>query len=264
MPTADPYPIAAVSYLNSRSLLYGLDADPRLQLSLAVPSALLTLLKCGKAAAALLPVIDIPQLKAPHVLTAGGIGCDGPTLTVRVFSKVSWREIRTLAVDSDSHTSIALARVLLAEAGVKSLEVIPLTRGALADATLLIGDKVITAPPPAGDFQYDLGEEWKRLTGLPFGFAVWTAEGEPPEWLGSRLAEARREGHKNLSQIVRAEAAKYGWPDVLAMHYLGTLLRFEIEQPQIAAIELFHQLARNHGILTDPDTGTFAITEPGA
>jgi chorismate dehydratase len=249
MPTVpDPYPIAAVSYLNSRSLLFGLDTDPLLKLSLAVPSSLLGLVQSGQAKAALLPVIDIPKLASPTILPVGGIGCDGPTLTVRVFSRVPWRSIASLATDGDSHTSVALARILLLEAGASHPKIVPLSRSPDADATLLIGDKVITAPPPPGDYQYDLGEEWKRLTGLPFVFAVWTAEGPAPDWLAPRLSLARTEGHRHLSQIVRTEAAKYGWPEVLAMHYLGTLLRFEIGERQLTAIQTFHTLARKHGI----------------
>src|SRR5206468_279206 len=108
--------IGSVSYLNAKPLIYGLDEADDLRLTLDVPSRLIDGLRERRFDVALLPVIDYQRLPGLRVLTSGGIGCDGHTLTVRIFSKVPIGQIKTLACDSDSHTSVALARIVLAEA----------------------------------------------------------------------------------------------------------------------------------------------------
>src|SRR5437773_8398659 len=109
-----PYRVAAVSYLNARPLIHGLEANPAVELSLDVPSRLLDGLRDATSDVALLPVIDYQRLDGLTIIPAGGIGSDGPTLTVRIFSRVPIEEVRSLACDPDSHTSVALARIILA------------------------------------------------------------------------------------------------------------------------------------------------------
>ena len=106
--------IGSVSYLNAKPLIYGLEEEKDLRVELAVPAKLLEGLRSGAYDVALLPVIDFQRMEGLRVLTSGGIGCDGPTLTVRIFSKAPIEQIKVLACDTDSHTSVALARVILA------------------------------------------------------------------------------------------------------------------------------------------------------
>src|SRR5205085_2085133 len=107
--------IASVSYLNATPLIYGLDQQLDRELLLDVPAKLIDLVRDGRADVALLPVIDYQRLDNLCIVPAGGIGCDGETLTVRIFSKTPIDQITTLACDTDSHTSVALARIMLAE-----------------------------------------------------------------------------------------------------------------------------------------------------
>ena len=76
-----PYRVASVSYLNARPLIFGLESDPAVSLSLDVPSKLVDHLRAGEADVALLPVIDYQRLEGLTIIPAGGIGSDGPTLT---------------------------------------------------------------------------------------------------------------------------------------------------------------------------------------
>jgi chorismate dehydratase len=98
--------VAAVSFLNAKPLLHGLQSDD-VDLTLDVPSKLIDHLAGGSADVALLPVIDYQRLDDLRIVPAGGIGCDGPTLTVRLFSKRPIESIEQLACDTDSHTSVA-------------------------------------------------------------------------------------------------------------------------------------------------------------
>ena len=107
--------IASVSYLNARPLIDGLDGNADYKLLLEVPAKLIDLLRDDLADVALLPVIDYQRMDGLCIVPAGGIGSDGQTLTVRIFSKTPIEEIRTLACDIESHTSVALAKIVLAE-----------------------------------------------------------------------------------------------------------------------------------------------------
>src|SRR5882757_4785757 len=189
--------VGSVSFLNAKPLIHGLETAEDLELSLAVPSRLLEGLRTGALDVALLPVIDYQRMDGLCIVPTGGIGCDGETLTVRIFSKCPVTEIKTLACDTDSHTSVALARVIFAELYGTRPNFVDWTREEEqpCDAKLLIGDKVVCEEPLGFEHQVDLGSAWKELTGLPFVFAVWTARkgidlGELPQ----RLEQAKREG----------------------------------------------------------------------
>jgi chorismate dehydratase len=246
--------VGCVSYLNSKPLIYGLDRSPGLSLILRVPAALLAGLRDQSFDVALLPVIDYQRLAGLKIVPAGGIGSAGPTLTVRIFSRRPIEQITTLACDIDSHTSVALARVLLAERfGLHPEFVEPSRNRDAAEAMLLIGDKVVCDAPADMPHQLDLGAAWKELTGLPFVFAVWTARADVDLGdLPTRLADARRHGMEHLDEIVNQYAVPLGWPAQLAMEYLSRYLDFEIGPRQLQAIEQFYALAARHGLIPNP------------
>jgi chorismate dehydratase len=171
---------------------------------------------------------------------------------VRIFSREPIESIRTLACDPDSHTSVALARVILAERFGTRPEFTDL-RDAHADsqiARLLIGDKVVREEPQGFPHQLDLGLAWKQLTSLPFVFATWMArERTPLGDLPPRLVTARAQGLQNIEQIITRHAASHGWRNDVAHRYLTEYLKFEIGPRQIEAIQRFHQLAVQHGTI---------------
>jgi chorismate dehydratase len=244
--------LASVSYLNARPLIYGLDKDPQIRLILDVPSKLIEHLRDGSADVALLPAIDYQRMPELRMVPAGGIGCDGATLTVRIFAKQPIETIRTLACDPDSHTSVALARIILAERHQVRPEFVDLSRASdrADEARLLIGDKVVCEEPKGFEYQYDLGSEWKQMTGLPFVFAVWTAlAGVDLGDLPQRLENAKRTGLQQVDESINEFAIPRGWPADLARQYLKSYLKFDIGDRQLRAIELFYQLAHQHKII---------------
>lgn len=250
-----------MSYLNAKPLIDGLEAT--CELLLDVPSRLLGLMRERRADVALLPVADVPELAretGARVLRAGCIGCDGPTLTVRVFSDRPLAEVQTLYVDTDSHTSVNLARVVMRELYGREVMLVPLERGGAGrpegggwpgggwpeGAVLLIGDKVMTAAPPASEkpVQVDLGEAWKRLTGLPFVFAVWTARADADAAaIEAVLTEAKLRGLSRVDEIVATHGVRYGWPAEWARRYLTEYLKFDVGPKQLEAMQLFWRKA---------------------
>jgi chorismate dehydratase len=245
--------VGSVSFLNAKPLIDGLDATPDVALSLAVPSALLGGMRRGELDVALLPVIDYQRMDGLRVVPSGGIGCDGETLTVRIFSRVRVGEIRTLACDTDSHTSVALARVIFAEQyGTRPTFVDWAREGGdePCDARLLIGDKVVCEEPAGFEHQLDLGAAWRTLTGLPFVFAVWTTRaGVDLGDLPRELEGAKRRGLANIADIVKRYAVPRGWPAGLAMQYLSVYLKFDVGERELEAIRLFHRLAAKYGVI---------------
>ena len=241
--------VAAVSFLNARPLIEGLENEPGVKLITDVPSRLLETLTLGSADVALCPVIDF-QLSPDElcIVPAGAIGSDGPTLTVRVFSRTAMEEVRLVHVDGDSHTSVALLQMVFAELFDRDPEICTLESSDVngsdtaLDTVLLIGDKVVHDEPDPSRYlhQLDLGEAWKELTGLPFVFACWMVRaghdlGDLPE----TLARRRELNRHRVEDIVAAHGASSGWPEDLAAKYLGEILRYELGARELESIKLF-------------------------
>lgn len=254
--------IGSVGYLNSRPLVDGLEgrADPLIRFD--VPSHLLSDLESGQVDIALCPIIDYYRSRMPlQIVPVGGIGCDGPTLTVRLFSRVRPEKIQTVHADIDSHTSITLLRVFLAKRyGITPDFIDYDARHLLANPSasappatlLLIGDKVVTSRPETDDYPYqlDLGEAWHDLTGLPFVFAVWMAKPDAPLGnLPTLLQSIRIENCNHIDRIVARHAKDHGWPNQLALDYLTLNLSFEIGPRQLEAIERFGAMANEFGLI---------------
>ncbi len=252
--------VGCVSFLNARPLIDGLDGQTGLRIRYDVPSRLLEDLLRGQADVALCPVVDYQLSPQPlWIVPAGGIGCDGPTLTVRLYSRVPFEAIAGVAADTDSHTSVVLARLILhdryrlrptfSESQLREVD----WKSPSAPATvLLIGDKVVTSAPADADypFQLDLGQAWKEMTGLPFVFAVWMCRaGADLGDLPRRLERCRNDNATRIDSIVAASAGRTGFPADLARLYLGRLLKYPILEPQLNAMRTFWQRAHELSLL---------------
>lgn len=265
--------VACVHYLNTAPLVEGLDRVEGLRLIPTVPARIVDLLAGGEADIGLASVVDAVRCEVPlSVIAAGMIGCDGPTMTVRLFSTVPLDRASTLHADTDSHTSVVLARLLLLHRYGRDVEVVPfdvrerISPGcppaeSLEDSwpqtVLLIGDKVATDPPPASRYphQLDLGEAWKEWTGLPFVYAAWMCRAGEAQTPAMRTAAAlldrqRRHNMTRLGWIVNTRAPQARWPLALAARYLGELLRFDLDDRARAGLERFLGEARGAGLLS--------------
>ncbi|MEK6675638.1 MAG: menaquinone biosynthesis protein [Planctomycetota bacterium] len=248
------YRLGAVSYLNAKPLVSGLEHDPEIELIFDVPSRLPALLEEGRVDAALVPVIDLASPNRPwRIVSDACIGCDGETFTVRVFSRVPANQVRRLVVDGDSHTSVTLARIIWKESFGVDLELSPLVGREPppeSEALLLIGDKVVNHGLIGFDMQTDLGQAWKSLTGLPFVFAVWACDNNAPDTsdLAKCLENARDAGVRSAKLIAADYGPGMGWPVHLAERYLTSRLKFRLTPRHQTAMEKFFDYAK----LLDP------------
>lgn len=265
-----PVRLACVKYLNTAPLIAGLEKLSGWELVPVVPSRIAGMIGRGEADLGLASVIDAAGGELA-LLPVGMIGCDGPTLTVRLFSTVPLEQVQTIHADTDSHTSVVLCRVLVKRLFGVRAEVVAWDAskgGALPPTVLLIGDKVVTDAPPESRYrhQLDLGEAWKKLTGLPFVYAMWMCRAER---MGEeRLVRAaavldrqRRHNRTRLDWIVRKAAAEHGWPEELAETYLGSLLRYEVGERERRAVEQFFAMAAEDGLIPSA-TARWAESEP--
>lgn len=272
-----PVRIACVQYLNTVPLIEGLERLADIELVRTVPSRIAGLVERGEADIGLASLIDAARADGRLVLLpAGMIGCEGPTLTVRLFSEVPIGRVKAVHADTDSHTSVALCRVVLERLNGLSPDIVdfdasegalgspPLRGGSITDSPrrggrpetmLLIGDKVVTHAPPAERYphQLDLGQAWHDLTGLPFVYAVWmcrAGEEDSPRIRAAAAVLDRQSRHNRtrLGWIVSRRAEENRWPKELASEYLGTLMRYRVGDREREAAERFCEEAARLGL----------------
>lgn len=280
--------VGTVEYLNTVPLLKGLEHTAGLELVRAVPSRIIDLLTSDRVDIGLVSLIDVARSDEPlAIVPVGMIGCEGPTLTVRLFSDRPIAEIDRVWADTDSHTSVVLAKVLLKRLhGIEPAFVEydareriasdgePGAEGGWPPAVLLIGDKVVSDSPPAVRYphQLDLGEAWHGLTGLPFVYAVWACkarrlESDEIRTAAALLDRARRRNSLRSDQVVNESAVSHGWPADLARTYLGGLLRYTFGPRELDGAKAFLRMASEDGLAlqTDLNVGEFAdfVPTPG-
>ena len=174
--------IAAVSYLNTIPFIYGIrhEGNLRADLLLAPPADCVENYARGLADIALIPSAAVPQMRSTEIITDYCVGASGPVRTVLLLSNTPIEKVRRIFLDPHSRTSVQLTGYLAAARWKIAPEWYTLddySQVAYAregDAFLLIGDKVFDHEGLFA-YSYDLAEEWRAQTGMPFAFAVWVA-----------------------------------------------------------------------------------------
>ncbi len=251
-----PWRLGVVSYLNSRPLICGLERESTVRLDFDVPSRLTARLLSGEFDAALVPVVDILRHKNElQIVSNACIGCDGETLTVRIFSKVPPTDIRRIHLDLDSHTSVILARLIWPALYKQDVSFVRLEDAASleqCESVLLIGDKVVGISPDEFRYQVDLGSAWKTWTGLPFVFAVWAADrSRDTRSLADVLGAARDRGVRKAGQLAIEYGPGHGWPAALAQQYLERYLTFGLTDKHVEGMICFFDRATADGLVPE-------------
>jgi chorismate dehydratase len=247
--------IGAVSYLNSKPLIEGLtELAPSASLILDVPSRLADSLADGTLDAGLIPSIEAFGDANYEIVSDACVATRGPVRSVKLFFRVPPGEVRTLALDEGSRTSVVLSRIMLAERygvfpNLRTLSLDQQVSGVESDAILLIGDRAMRPPSESFVTTWDLGQEWLDWTGLPFVFAMWVARRDAlPGPISSLLAAARDLGVSRLDEIARREAPALGISNDDALSYLRDNLHFRLGPAEQSGLRLFHELALRMGL----------------
>jgi chorismate dehydratase len=245
--------VCAVSYLNTVPLVWGMrhgDQKGLFDLLFRVPAECADLVASGAADIGIVPSFEL--IGRDYGIVPGvGIACRGAVRSILLVSNRPANQIRTLAADASSRTSVALARIILARRyGVAPAVVTrpPDLPGMLgeADSALIIGDPALAIDPETTPFHvYDLGREWTAWTGLPMVFAMWAGRQEVIyPWVIQALQQSCRYGCERLEEIVAVESAARGFTPDLVRQYLGHHIVCELGAEEQKGMELFLRYAR--------------------
>jgi chorismate dehydratase len=248
--------IGAVNYLNAKPLIYDLERiAPDVDLILDLPSRLADRLAANDLDVALIPVIEYLRAGTYALVPDIAIATRGPVLSVTLFSKLPWKEIRSVALDEGSRTSAALVQMIFRRRyGVSpSVQQLPIDADPEAmatDAVLLIGDRAMHACLAGHPYAYDLGEEWTEWTGLPFVFAVWAVRpGVPLDRVTQALQDSKRLGLANIGAIAEQEAPRLGLGAGFCRRYLTNVIRYDLGPRELAGLKRFGEWAGELGLI---------------
>lgn len=234
--------VGAVSYLNTKPLLYGIESSTvfdEISLITEYPARIAEMLLMDEIDIGLVPVSIIPQMKEYHINTKYCIGSDGPVASVCLFSEVPLRDIKTVILDYQSRTSVALAEILFENYWKQKPVFLPADHEFLQEikgttAAVVIGDRALELRKKSAYF-YDLGEEWKKMTGLPFVYAAWISNKElDPDWI-QRFEDANAFGIKKISSVI--EGIPYNDFDLHT--YFTEYLSYDLDDKKKKGMELF-------------------------
>jgi chorismate dehydratase len=237
--------VGAVSYLNTKPLLYGIENSPvfnEISLITEYPARIAEMLLMDEIDIGLVPVSIIPQMKEHHIYTKYCIGSDGPVGSVCLFSEVPIQDIRTVILDYQSRTSVALVEILFERLWKQKPVFEPADHEFLLEirgntAAVVIGDRALEQRKISA-YSYDLGEEWKKMTGLPFVFAAWISNKVlDPGWI-KRFDEANEFGVQNISLVIKGLPAN----DFDLQQYYSSYLSFDLNEKKRQALKLFLEM----------------------
>ena len=235
--------ISAVSYTNTKPFLYGLQHSAiidSIDLSLDIPSDCAQKLIDDQVDIGLLPVAATLSLPTWQIISAYCIGAVGAVNSVFIFSNCDIREVKRVQLDPQSRTSNNLAKVLLKN----FWEIQPELISDAADyaqskdeytAFVQIGDRTF-GKTGQHQFVYDLSEEWRKFTGLPFVFAAWIANKPIPANFIAEFDKALKFGLDHRKELLK-ELPKH--PDFDLEDYLMHRLDFELTEDKKKALYLF-------------------------
>ena len=200
-----------MSYLNTKPLVYGFEngrMKDEIELVSDYPSRIAAQLLNDEIDIGLIPVAVIPNLKEHYIISDYGIGASNPVASVCLFSDVPLNEITHVLMDYQSRTSAELLKILLKHHWKISPVLIDTENGyqqAIKGTTagLIIGDRALRQRRHS-KYIYDLAQEWRAMTGLPFLFAAWVANKKLAQEFIKNFNEATAEGLQHINEIVAA------------------------------------------------------------
>ena len=234
--------MGAVSYLNTKPLLYGIERDPlikQIELIIDYPSRIAAMLLEDRIDIGLVPVAVIPKMKEYYINGNICIGSDGPVASVCLFSEVPVEKIEKVLLDYQSRTSVQLARVLMKEYWKIEPELIDGGKDYRdhikgTTAGVVIGDRAL-AQRKISPYIYDLGKAWKEMTGLPFVFAAWISNKPLDPSFVRAFDAANRAGLEQIDKVV----AENPYPLFDLHAYFTQYLDYTLNPSKRAGLEKF-------------------------
>ena len=248
--------ISAISYLNTAPLMWDFEhvpSQPNFEISYTVPSQCAAELASGTADIGIIPSAAYASIPGLVILPDVAIAAKRAVRSILLVSHKPIDQIRSIALDSSSLTSVALLKILfkkfwqtepLFDSTPPSLE--PML--SQHDAALLIGDPALQVHR-SKYLTWDLAEEWIHLTGKPFVFAFWAmtqaAAQKAPASLAATFQQSRDHGlqPQNLTIIAETWSQKLGMTREAVIEYLTDNIHYYLDDPCLEGLQLFYRYA---------------------
>jgi chorismate dehydratase len=257
--------LGAVGYLNARPLVFGLDESPRFALRYDVPSRCAALLHAEAIDVGLIPSIEYLRGGPYRIVPDLAIGSRGPVASVALYTTKPMRDVRSIAMDTSSRTSVALVRVLCArlyriQPAIEAFDADLPGMLKRCDAALIIGDNALFLNPDDPGVsgrqspvqKVDLGETWTGLTGLPFVYAFWAGRpGAVTSGDVAALQQARDEGVKRPDDLARAYFPDRPERQAAGARYLRDNITYGLGDEDRAGLVAFYRYAAEAGVVDD-------------
>jgi chorismate dehydratase len=268
--------VAAIGFLNPAPLMWDFEHKPRMaslvlryQIDRMTPAECAGRLGSGAAEIGLIPIAALATTPGLRILPGCVIAAKGRVRSLLLVRRATRRlqELRTVAADMASLTTLAHARILFRHWGNPDVPFLPapaeldamLER---ADAAILIGDPALLAlEERANRFErtgevlvyHDLAQEWHTLTGLPFVSAVWGIACSSPldESIGNDFIQSRIHGLENIDALAAEWSRRIHLPEEAIHTYLTTNIHYVLDEECVEGMKVFFRLAAEAGVLPE-------------
>jgi len=269
--------ISAISYLNTAPLMWDFEhgiAGREFDISYTLPSSCARALEAGTADIGIIPAAAYARLPDLVALPGVAIASKRAVRSILLVSRMPIEEIRSVALDTSSMTSVALAKVLFEKWFGGGRTFVPMNPNldrmlSEHDAGLLIGDPALQVDR-SRYYTLDLAEEWIRRTGRPFVFAFWAvreaALRNSSQDLAAIFQRSRDRGLEpsSLNQICSEWAARVGLSEQSVRSYLTENIHYYLDAACMEGLRLFYHYAAEIGVLPEAPELRFSHSLVGA
>ncbi len=281
--------ISIVEFLNTAPLVWGFTDGPlagKYDLSFAVPSQCAEDLRAGRADVGIIPSIEYQRMENVVALPGMAIAAKNEVRSLLVISKVPIEQARTIALDTNSRSTVALARILCRRHWNISPEFIDMAPDAdemlaRADAAVVIGDPALRlrlkvdaleAKVPGAEaccccdsdaddehpvkgietlFVYDVAQQWREMTGLPAVLAIWVARrGVVTPEMEADFQASREYGLAHIGDIAEGAALKLELPPRELERYLTENIDYSLDEENLAGLRLYYEECARAGLIS--------------
>jgi len=241
--------VSAVSYANTYPFIYGLENSSirkKIILQKDYPSLCARNLAKDRVDIGLVPITMIPKLDFYEIVSEYCIGAKKKVRSVILVSNCPLKKIKKISLDYQSETSVNLVKILAMYYWDIDVRWVPTSEGFENnikndnDGAVLIGDRCFTAEKKF-PYIYDLADEWRKFTGLPFVFAAWVANKQIDRDFKETFDSALKYGINHLDEVVNYFANNKLPKEVDLKSYLTTNIDYHLDEKKLKAMELFFQ-----------------------
>jgi chorismate dehydratase len=272
----DQIRVAAINFLNPAPLMWDFEHPPlrdelakRYVLHRMTPSECAARLATGAADIGLIPIAALATISGLRVLPGCTIASKSRVRSLLLVRRASQplTQLRSVAADTASRTTLAYARILFHKWGNADVPFLPLAADLdrmleRADAAILIGDPALLALEEQSNrfartgeelVYHDLAHEWRALTGLPFVSAVWAAaQGSSlDESVADDFVASRDHGLANINAIAAEWTKQLPVPESTIRTYLGENIHYVLDEEIVEGMRGFFSMAAELGVLPE-------------